>query len=474
VLDRLDDRFTLLAGGRTRRRQRQQTLQAVMQWSWDLLTGEEQQLLAELSVFSGGWTLAAAERVTSAADHSMTALMRSLATKSLIEPVGGRAWMRYRMLETVRLFSQERLAESGHAAETRDRHAGWLVNRGAQRSTATKLMEFDWLMSFREELDNYVTAITWCLERHRWDDAAALLGDGSGLWMFDVLSTQVVGWVEDVLAHDLDASIRARVLVAGFYAAIVSGHHAHADIWTGQAVAAVHHDVAARSIACSWRAAPLMIYDPDAAAALLDEAERNARQEGSASLIGTVTGWRLTAQICRSDGDPELITPDDMDRLGGRDTWSWQGIVQTGSVAAALVGELDLALDLCDAFSPLPVIPIHWRDGFRMICTALAGDTSEARAMAKAFAPVATRQSNTMWHAETVLTLGVIDVREGRPERAAGLIETARHAPMFMPYFYAIARIYLRQAQADLTAGAVHPHQPERTSVQQILGELTS
>jgi predicted ATPase len=63
LLDRLDERFDLLSGGRRRRRQRQQTLQAVMDWSWELLTETEQTLLARLAVFSGPWNLAGAEGI---------------------------------------------------------------------------------------------------------------------------------------------------------------------------------------------------------------------------------------------------------------------------------------------------------------------------------------------------------------------------------------------------------------------------
>jgi predicted ATPase len=94
LLGRLEQRFDLLSGGRSRRRQRQETLTAVMDSSWALLTDEEQRVLATLSVFSGSWTLAAAEGVCGPVSNGL----RALVTKSLIEPTTGRPQTRFRML----------------------------------------------------------------------------------------------------------------------------------------------------------------------------------------------------------------------------------------------------------------------------------------------------------------------------------------------------------------------------------------
>ena len=170
LLERLDNRFELLVGGRTRRRQRQQTLQAVMQWSWELLSDVERTVLRELSVFAGGWTLEAAEAVLARPGRPAVAgVLRSLVWKSLIEPVAGTSG-RHRMLETVRLFAQERLAESGSAAEARDRHASWFVEWTQRQPTPKKLFSFDWLVEFRNDLDNIASAITWSVERSRWTE----------------------------------------------------------------------------------------------------------------------------------------------------------------------------------------------------------------------------------------------------------------------------------------------------------------
>ena len=119
---RLDQRFRLLTGGSRTALERQQTLRATVDWSYSLLTGAEQVLLARLSVFAGGFGLDAAEAVCGSGDLDVldvADLLGSLVDKSLVvaEPAGG--GLRYRLLETIRLFAAERLAEAGEARPPR-------------------------------------------------------------------------------------------------------------------------------------------------------------------------------------------------------------------------------------------------------------------------------------------------------------------------------------------------------------------
>jgi predicted ATPase/DNA-binding winged helix-turn-helix (wHTH) protein len=123
IRDRLDDRFRLLSGG-GRALPRHQTLQAMMLWSYDQLSPVEQQLFRRLSVFVGGWTLAAVAEVAGSGDeYDVLALLTALHDKSLLAvDREGHAAPRYRMLETVRQYAQERLAESGEGDAMRSRH----------------------------------------------------------------------------------------------------------------------------------------------------------------------------------------------------------------------------------------------------------------------------------------------------------------------------------------------------------------
>jgi predicted ATPase/class 3 adenylate cyclase len=114
--DRLDQRFRLLTGGSRTALKRQQTLQATIGWSYSLLTGAEQLMLARLSVFAGSFGLDAAEAVCGWGDVDVldvAGLLGSLVDKSLVVAEHAGAGLRYRLLETIRLFAAERLAEAG-------------------------------------------------------------------------------------------------------------------------------------------------------------------------------------------------------------------------------------------------------------------------------------------------------------------------------------------------------------------------
>src|ERR1700733_11087339 len=115
---RLDQRFRLLTGGSRTAVARQQTLRATVAWSYSLLTGDEQLLLARLSVFAGGFGLDAAEAVCGSGDLDIldvADLLGSLVDKSLVVAEQAGAGLRYRLLETIRLFAAERLVEAGEA-----------------------------------------------------------------------------------------------------------------------------------------------------------------------------------------------------------------------------------------------------------------------------------------------------------------------------------------------------------------------
>lgn len=126
IADRLDDRFRLLTNGSRTALPRQQTLRAVVDWSWELLDGDERAVLRRLSVCSGGCELEQAEAICSGpglAALEVTARLSSLVDKSLVVATarGGRR-MRYRLLETVAEYAAERLDEAGEREATEQRH----------------------------------------------------------------------------------------------------------------------------------------------------------------------------------------------------------------------------------------------------------------------------------------------------------------------------------------------------------------
>jgi predicted ATPase len=167
IAARLDDRFSLLTAGSRTAIPRHQTLRAAIDWSYDLLTEPERMLFRRLSVFAGGFTLEAAEAICSQGESKRTGvldLLGRLVDKSLVivetaSPTGG---TRFRLLETIRQYALEKLAEVGEAREIRDRHLDFFVDLAEQAEAHIFGGESAvWFKRLDHELDNVRAAIEW-------------------------------------------------------------------------------------------------------------------------------------------------------------------------------------------------------------------------------------------------------------------------------------------------------------------------
>jgi hypothetical protein len=164
---KLDQRFRLLTGGSRTALPRQQTLRSLIDWSYNLLHDAEQLLLQRLSVFAGGWTLAAAEQVCAGEgveDWAALDLLTSLADKSLLAVEQNDGHSRYRLLETVRQYARERLLESGGGEAIRVRHRDYFLTLAEEAEP--KLLgseQAEWLRRLEEEHDNLRSALEWSL-----------------------------------------------------------------------------------------------------------------------------------------------------------------------------------------------------------------------------------------------------------------------------------------------------------------------
>jgi predicted ATPase/class 3 adenylate cyclase/DNA-binding CsgD family transcriptional regulator len=167
VSSRLDQRFRLLTGGSRTALPRHQTLRALIDWSYDLLNPEEQIMLDRLSVFAGGWTLAAAESVAAAGDTGEWLVLDRLAAlvdKSLVQAEEVDGSTRYRLLETVRQYATERLAQrpGSEREETRAAHRDHYL--AMVETAATYLRGPDeavWLDRLEAEFDNIRAALAF-------------------------------------------------------------------------------------------------------------------------------------------------------------------------------------------------------------------------------------------------------------------------------------------------------------------------
>lgn len=258
IAQRLGDRFRLLTGGRRTALPRQQTLQALVDWSWDLLPELDQNLLARLSVFAG-WTLNAASAVTTvtangspapSADATTGTLdgLSRLVDRSLVIVEHGEA-TRYRMLETIRQYARDRLIAAGEAAPMREAHLAFFLDlalRAEEALTGSEMVS--WLVQLDAEIDNLRSAIEWAFEAH--PDDALRLGIALNLyWRARSFSSEATELLRRAAAVALSLPIDdgeagrermrlvARVLAAAGLSNAVGGDAAAGQAWADHAVA---------------------------------------------------------------------------------------------------------------------------------------------------------------------------------------------------------------------------------------------
>ncbi|MDQ4126818.1 MAG: helix-turn-helix domain-containing protein [Actinomycetota bacterium] len=201
--------------------ERQRTMRATLDWSYDLLSGAQQALLRRLSVFAGGFTLSAAEAVgLPDGGEEVLELLGGLVEQSLVEarPDPGGNGVRYGMLEPVRQYARSKLEESGESGTIRDRHAVLLLELAEEAEQQIRgPRQLAWLPRMETEHANVRAAIGWLLEE---GDVETAVRFAWALWLFWWIRghfTEGRRWMEDALSRrTVAATVRARALfVAG-------------------------------------------------------------------------------------------------------------------------------------------------------------------------------------------------------------------------------------------------------------------
>jgi non-specific serine/threonine protein kinase len=204
IASRLGDSFQLLTGARRSTPTRQQTLRATIAWSYDLLTEPEQQVFDRLSIFSGGWSLEAAEAVVAGAgieDGDVLDLLGRLMDKSLVVLELSDDGARYRQLETLRQYGWERLCARGETEATRRRHAEYFIGYCEQAERAfLGPDELTTLLRLDVEHDNICDALHWLVATGDATQAQQLGGAFGRYWFFRSSLTEGSAWMQGLLA----------------------------------------------------------------------------------------------------------------------------------------------------------------------------------------------------------------------------------------------------------------------------------
>jgi predicted ATPase len=231
IAERLDDRFRLLTGGSRTALPRQQTLRALIDWSYLTLNETEQEVLRSLAVFSGGWTFEAAEAV--AGEIEAMDGLSGLVNKSLVNVEEEEGESRYRYLETIRQYAMEKLLESGDAVNVRNRHLGHFIDF-AQRAeeqfgTPQRLL---WVNRLEVEHDNIRSALGWALESNP-ASALQMVCSLAGFWLSRSYMAEGCNWCQAAISRaealsDADPNLdfmRARAYAALARLSINRGDH---------------------------------------------------------------------------------------------------------------------------------------------------------------------------------------------------------------------------------------------------------
>lgn len=201
IAARLNDRFRLLTGGARTALPRQQTLRALIEWSYNLLSEQERILFARLAVFVGGWKLEAAEQVCVEAGGGLDVLdlLSHLVDKSLVNVEATKDGLRYRMLETTRQFARDMLMMSDEVLQFRERHLAYY--RALVESAEPELRgcyQAVWLRRLELEHDNLRAALEWSLDS-RPESGLRMVVGLIDFWDTHGHVTEAYKWLEAML-----------------------------------------------------------------------------------------------------------------------------------------------------------------------------------------------------------------------------------------------------------------------------------
>ncbi|GLB82137.1 transcriptional regulator [Mycobacterium kiyosense] len=325
IVDSLHDRFRLLTGGARTAVRRQQTLRASVDWSHALLTEPERVLLRRLAVFAGGFDLDAAQPVGAGSEVEGYQLMDQLGLlvdKSLVVADESDTGMRYRLLETVRQYAQEKLGESGEADQVRTRHRDYYTAAAAEFASRGHSADDELVRWAQTEIDNLRAAFAWSCEKSELETALQLISSLRPLWLHTGRAEEALTGLSYILADDDHSGITPAV-------------------WAGA--------VAYYSILASWVGIPLGWARPQDALA-------TAREIGDPVLITqALIACGMVCVYAPGLSEPYFAEAVELAVATG-DRWNLCQIFSYQAVAAAMAGEpfaaiaaAEQGLDLADA-----------------------------------------------------------------------------------------------------------------------------
>ena len=440
IAARLDDRFRLLTGGARTGLPHHQTLRATIDWSHDLLSEPERVLFRRFSVFAGGFSLEAAEAVGAGGEideMDVLDLVARLVDRSLLitEEVTGD--VRYRMLETIRAYSREKLSAAGEEAAVRERHLRWYVDLVEEAEPALQGPEqVTWLDRLELEHDNLRAALEWCRDAGGDKEAGVrLAGALHRFWARRGYLSEGREWLETAITRcpDVSPPARAQALYGAALLAFDQGDYARAQARAEESLSlhrALGDDLGAALSLNVLGSVARNRGEYGLALKLLEEGEAVSRQGGHTwALAEALNSIGLTARRQRDHERARRLFEEGLAlwrQLG--DKWGLAGVLGHIGVVARFTGDYERARALHEESLALR----RELGDRRNIAAALSslgtvallqGDYGQARSLFEESLVLCRELGDKLNVAAALGNLGVVATHQGEYDRAAELYE---------------------------------------------------
>jgi predicted ATPase/class 3 adenylate cyclase len=436
---RLAERFRLLTGGNRQALPHHQTLRALIDWSYGLLTGNERMLLRRSALFPGGWSIGGAVEVC--ADETLEEWdlldhLTSLVDKSLVIVDACEPEPRYRMLESTREYAIERLEESGERDAIARRHAEYffgLANRADEAWQQVPAKE--WIAPLARELDNVRAALSWCVTQQNDTLLGIRIFNALEAFWWDAQPVEGRRWIDELHSYaeaNAASPEYARYALAASGIALSLAQEKKAVACARAALEAYRHLGAERGAAAAQRclgSALIRMQKPDEGEAAIASALEIFRRNGDR---------RLTALALRSIAAAPLLRGE-MEKAGEiyREALALSQALQDERGVQIIAGNLAEIEALAGSYGKAIE---HGREALEiararrdwvMACTLLINVTAyllacermgEARSTAREALSIACEIQSEMHLAVAIQHLGAIAAHCGDPARAARLI----------------------------------------------------
>lgn len=435
ITDRLDDRFRLLTGGRRRARQRQQTLEATLDWSHDLLSETEKILFRRISVFVGTFSLDAVDGIC--ADEVTGPpldVLASLVDKSLVTTQEDSDMVRYRLLETVRMYAQERLVDAGEAEEIRERHRDWFLDR-----LETSAVDIDHRFRSRHvketkaDFGNILATLEWSEEEGRLDLVARSTAAVHAFWWMFARFAEAERWLSagEPAFDELTAEQQVRWLTTKTFIGMVRSDARHMVDCANRAIAL---DRARQSTFLPFAYVTLaevaLWSDTDEALRNLEEARRCPATLVSRAMAGWIDSMEGVARLVAGDFEGTIaVTEQALEELVDGDQMFRPLTSLSLAHALHFSGDQHGALEAAaSARASMPEF-VQWAShllwfGAEALPRAALGEIREAADLLRTQLDVARRDYPHVPQHEAIAVNGIAGVATiaGQYERAARLL----------------------------------------------------